>query len=273
MKTKKCLGCGKALKNVHPNRKRCKLCAKRLGRRPAGTMTEAQKRIAASLAGKIPRKEIAARLGVSVVNLKRSMRGTSFMSFNKWKQNPDLVKKVINYYFKHGKHATEKKFPDVNVKVIVDRPEYYGIKRVYRQIQWTEKQIIEAVKMAGLIPFDDQAKYFNRPRAHIGSIRSLWMKRFRLGGGNLNGMCHWKAKNFVSIKARYIKPIGLTREGEKVEFRRLILWVDMENVLKPDAPQFVREAVKAMADFQRWIWKSDNPKPLIMKMIKERTCA
>ncbi|MGZ3733170.1 MAG: hypothetical protein ACXU9U_05480 [Parachlamydiaceae bacterium] len=234
-------------------------------------MTVAQKRKAISLAGKITSKKIAKRLGVSSSNLKRSLPGVSFMSFNKWKRNPDLVRKVINYYFKHGKPATVKKFPDVNVKVIVDRPEYYGIKRVYRQIRWTDNQIVEAVKMAGLIPFDDQAKFFNRPRAHAGSIRSLWMKRFKLGGGNLNGMCHWNAKNFVTNKARYIKPIGSSRKGEKVEFRRLILWVDMQKVLKPDAPEFVRDAVKAMADFQRWIWKTNNPKPLIMKMIKERS--
>lgn len=270
MKTKKCLRCKKNLSSEHFNRKRCEPCAKYLRKYPKGTMSAEKIRMAKSLAGKMKRVDIAKKLKVSVANLKRSCRGTNFMTFDKWKKNPALVRKVFEYYFKHGKPATVKKFPNVNVKVLVDRPEYYGVKRKYRLLRWTEDQLIEATRMAGLISFDAQAKFFNRPRAHIGSIRSLWMKRFKMGGGNLNGMCHWRAKQFVNQKARYLKPLGLTRKGEQVEFRRLILWVDMEKCLKRDCPEFVREAVESMADFQRWIWKSKNPKPLILKMIKER---
>lgn len=237
-------------------------------------MTKAQIREAKALANTMPREDIAKTIGVSVVNLKRSMPGQKFWFKNgKYKNNPELVKKVLNYYFKHGKPKTVERFPEINVKAVVDRPEYYGIRRIYRQIRWTDAQLIDAAKMAGLVSLKGQAKFFNRPRAFEGSIQSLWNKRFGYRGGSLNGMVHWYAKELVNSNARYLRPVGTSREGKHVEFRRLILWVDMEKNLKPDAPQFMQDAIKSMADFQRWLWKSDNPKPLIMKMIKEREIA
>lgn len=86
----------------------------------------------------------------------------------------------------------------------------------------------------------------------------------------MNGMVHHHAKTLVNIKARYQKPTGQDRNDNLVKFRRIILWVDMEKCLKAGTPEFIKEAVKTMADFQRWIWRSKNPKPLILKMIKER---
>lgn len=83
-------------------------------------------------------------------------------------------------------------------------------------------------------------------------------------------MVHWHAKELVSSKARYLSPIGISRENKKVKFRRVILWVDMEKCLKKEVPLFLKNAVYEMANFQRWIWNSDNPAPLIKKMIKQR---
>lgn len=269
----KCGLCNSQLqKKAHKNQKWCTACANELKRRPRGHMSEIQKEKARRLIGKMKREDIAKKLGVSLSNLKRSMPGESLWFHRRYKNQPELTKKVLNYYFKHGKSATEKRFPEVNVKAIVDRPEYYGVARQYRQKRWTEDQIIEAAKMAGLVSPAAQAIYFNRPRANAGSVHSLWHKRFKFGGrgSELNGMCHHQAKHFVSSRARYIRPIGVSQEGKPVIGRRLLLWVDMDKALKSDAPEFVREAVDVLAKFQKWLWNSDNPKPLIIKMIKER---
>lgn len=240
-------------------------------------MTPAQINKAKSWAGKIPRSEIAERLGVSLSNLKRSCPGTKFATTWIHKMNPERTREVILYYFKNGKVATEKKYPHLNVKAIVDRPEYYGLKRVHRQLRWTESELLESVKMAGLVSFPAQAKYFNRPRANSGSIKSLWVKRHKSSYSQINGMVRNKARRLVvfNIKGRghYIKVVGTSRDGKVTasrSCRKIMLWVDMEKSLKPDLPAFIREGVKAMADFQRWLWQSENPGPLIKKMIRER---
>lgn len=221
--------------------------------------------------GKKPVTEIAALLGVSVTNIKRSMKGERlWFRNNKYVNQPLLVRQVLDYYFEHGKTATVERFPNVNVKCIVDRPEYYGIERKYRQIRWTDREILEATRMAGLVSPTAQARYFNRPNACNGSIKSLWVKRFGLAQGQINGMTFYYAQHLVDSSAQFLKPRGEGRRGDPVLHRWIILWVDMEKCLLPDTPEFIRDAVKTMAQFQRWIWKSENPKPRILKMIQER---
>lgn len=266
-----CAECWKSIRVKHFNTKYCEPCRQMLLKRPRGTLDESQKAWALSQVGKIPREKIAEQLGTSISNLKRSLRGHSLWFKNgKYVNNPSLVRSVCSYYAKHGMLKTKEQFPDISVKSIVDRPEYYGLKKHKRQIRWTGEQITEAAKMAGLISPKAQAKYFNRPNAFSGSIKSLWMKRFKIGGGSVNGMTHWMAKELVNKNARYLRPVGESRKGEPTEFRRLILWVDMEKNLKKNVPPFICNAIHTMADFQRWLWKSKNPKPLILKMISER---
>lgn len=211
-------------------------------------------------------RELAEHLGVSRTNLIR-WASQSGVSLDAHSYKPEVVARVLAYYEQHGKTRTQEAFPDVSVRSIVERN--YGAFRP-RQIRWTDAQIIEAARMAGLVSPRAQAKYFNRPNAHEGAIKSLWMKRFGFGAGSLNGMAHWQAKELVSVKARYLKPIGESREGEPIEFRRIILWVDMEKCLKRGTPAFIREAIETLANFQRWLWRCKNPKPKIIRMIRER---
>jgi hypothetical protein len=220
------------------------------------------------LIGKIPRDDIAERLGCSLSSLKRAFRGTRLAFYNYCTVNPGLVRAVNRHYGKHGNARTAEAFGlrPKQVEHIVYRYKTHKP----RQVRWSSDQIAEAAKMAGLVSLRAQAKYFNRPRAHEGSIKSLWMKKFGFGGASINGMVHWYAKELVTTKARYLKPLGTARSGRLVEFRRLILWVDMEKCLKRETPKFIREAITTMADFQRWLWKSKDPKSLILKMIRER---
>lgn len=271
---RRCLLCDKTIKGQHFNRKRCEPCAAFLRHKPKGTMTKAQIKKAKSMAGNVPRNEIAETLGVSLANLKRSCPDVKFATTWVHKMNPERTREVILYYFKYGKLATVKKYPEVNVKAIVDRPEYYGIKRQYRKTRWTESELLESVKMAGLVSLPAQAKHFNRPGANAGSIKALWVKRHKSAWAQVNGMVHSKARRLIKFHGttyKYIKVVGTNRDGDIGRFgRRIMLWVDLEKSLKPELPDFIREGVKAMADFQRWLWSSEDPSPLIRKMIKER---
>lgn len=218
--------------------------------------------------GKMPRDEIAERLGVSVSSLKRAFRGTRLAFHNYCTANPELVRAVNQYYETHNINDTAKAFGLMpkQVDYIVYRYKMHKPK----QLRWTDEQVIESAKMSGLVSFKAQARFFNRPGAFEGSIKALWQKKFKVPPGGINGMPHWKAREIVSADVPYIRPVGMSRDGKLVRFRRIALWVDMEKYLLPDVPQFIREAIMTMARFQRWLWKSYDPKPLILQMIKQR---
>lgn len=268
IRSKKCLRCKKKISG-HPNRKRCKPCAKELVVRPQSSLTKTQRAEAKEMIGKMDRKDIALNLGTSLSNLKRAFRGTSLSFYNYCTINPKLVRDVNKYYETHTLVDTAKRFGlrEKQIDHIVYRYKLHKPK----QLRWTDAEIIELARMAGLVSPKAQAKFFNRPRANEGSIKSVWAKKFSTGRMcSVNGMTHWTAKALVNQKARYLRPKGISRKGKLGEFRKVILWVDMERCLKKEVPDFLKETVSTMADFQRWLHKSKDPKPKILKMIKER---
>ena len=180
----------------------------------------------------------------------------------------ELVQKVLAYYEKHGRPKTQKKFPKVNVRSIVERN--YG-EFEPRQIKWTPAQIHMLTKFAGIVSFEDQARYFKRPRANAGSIKSAWMKKFGHGSGNINGMSGWRARLFVTEDCPFIRSSYWdTNHKDKGSYSRsLYLWTDMEKYLRPDCPEFIKEAIVAMAKFQRWLFGVESVRTEIRKIQKE----
>jgi hypothetical protein len=215
-------------------------------------------------------RELAEHIGCSRSNLVR-WASANGISLDAHSYKPDVIRRVLKHYEVHGRVKTQEAFPEVCVRSIVERN--YG-KFKARQTRWSDEQIAEAARMAGLVSPAAQAKYFNRPGANAGAIKSLWMKRFGFGECSVNGLVKFYARPLIKGgHSKYIRPTGLDRKGHPTKFRNLILWVDLENILKPDVPSFIAEAVRTMADFQRWLWRSENPKPLILKMIRERELA
>lgn len=207
-------------------------------------MTPDQIELAKSMAGTMPRENIAEALGVSLVNLKRSCRGVSFYYFQTYAANMDLVKEVCAYYEKHGRVKTQEQYPHLKIRSIVERYKFFEP----RCLPWTENEKIELVKFAGLATKANQAKFFNRPRANKGSIVSAWIKIFKVSPRQLHGLPRYKAKLFAKPGCPYIK----------TEHGFIYLWSDLENYLAADCPEFIVTAVKAMAEFQRKIL-GENP--------------
>lgn len=232
-------------------------------------MTPAQVCEAKTMIGKMSREEIAQNLGVSLVSLKRAFRGTRLAYYNYCQARPNLVKAVNKYFEKHNQTETAIHFGLSRKQV--DHIIYRYRTAKPKQIRWTDSQIADAARMGGLVSAKAQAKYFNRPGANAGSIKSLWTKRLTGSNSNLNGMVRWHARRLVQgHKARYIQPYGDSSTGRRVKFRKIILWVDMEKCLRPDIPLFVHDAIKTMANFQRWLHGSKDPKKKILAMIARR---
>lgn len=230
-----------------------------------GRLSKVQEKIVRQYAGKMPIQELAIKVGTSNSNLDRWAYYNK-VDINWLSYKPREISQVLNYYEKHGKVKTQKKYPQFKVRSIVER--YKSFKP--RCIKWTNEQIIELAKMGGLVSFKAQAKYFNRPRANAGSIRSVWMKKFLMYPSSLHGLPRNHAKHISNGKLKYIRPCGNDRLDNPIEFRSLALWCDLEKNLKEDTPDFIVEAIKTMANFQRWLFKSEDPKKEILKLIKDR---
>jgi hypothetical protein len=253
-----CERCGCAFRG-HLNSKRCPPCRRKFPCIP--TFTAEQERTARRWAGKIYGRELAEKVGVSLPTLKRWARAHG-VSTNALAYKPDVIRRVCAYYLRHGKAKTAKRFPDVKVRSIVERY-LAGLTTERREIRWTDEQLVRAAKLAGLVSHDEMARYFNRPNAHRGSITSLWAKRFRMGGGNLNGLAWDVAKHLVVNYA----PATKTTHGKGGAWR--VLWVHVEAFLKPGVPEHLRQAISALANFQRWLHGSRYPQVKIERLLEE----
>lgn len=268
MNVRLCSHCKKKpLRSRHFNTKYCNACRKYFLKKPKTSMTKDQIRKAKSMIGKMPREEIAKRLAVSLPSLKRAFRGTRLAYYNYCVVNPGLVREVNKYYETHDQPATAKHF-GLSRKQI-DHIVYRYKSHKPKTIPWTNEQFIQLARFGGLVSFTTQAKYFKRPNAFEGSIKSAWMKKFGVGGGCINGMSDSRARYIVTkacprIKTRFWE----TKDKKRGSFsRKSCLWIDMEKHLLPDTPEFIREAIVALADFQRWLFESQNPKRKILQTI------
>lgn len=266
-----CGRCKSAPTKKHFNSKWCHDCAEALKTHPKTTMTRAQVAQARKLIGTMPREEIAARVGVSLSALKRGFRGVRLAYHNKYVVNPKLVRDVCAYYATHSKAETQKRFPGVKVRSIVERYKNFSPKC----IKWTDDQLIELAQMAGVISLKAQAKYFDRPRANEGAIKSAWMKRFGSSGGSVNGLSWYMARHFVMADCpRFQTAFWMTatkrKGGTNHHSRWLVTWVDFERHLNPGSPKWLRDCARSMANFQVWLHGTKRPRKKLIEMMGER---
>lgn len=269
-----CIVCKSRPSKEHRNAKYCVQCAAERLKRPIGKLTPAQVRQAKALIHKMPRDEIAKAIGTSLSSLKRWARDNGNIRlayYNRWHANPKLVRQICEYYSKHGMVRTEKRFPNVRIRSVVER--YFkqlGFKP--RQVRWRADQIIELAQMAGLVNHSRQARHFNRPGAHEGAIKSAWMKKFQIGGSSMNGLSYCIARHYVRKSCPFMTTDFWAQRKDSRRggtwTRRLALWVDVDQHLRADVPDHLRQAIKAMAKFQRWL-HGRNVRSNVARIIKE----
>lgn len=268
-----CPNCEVRPKQTHWNSKWCQPCAADRRRSPRSKLAPWQKQKALRLRGKLPVGEIAERLRTSRSDLIRYGReqGLSWAhaaGSRKYQMRPGFIRLVCDYYAKHGKQKTADAFPGIRVRSIIERYPHAS-----RQDRWTNEQLRELAQMAGLVSMSAQARYFARPRANEGSIKSAFMKRFGQGGGMINGLSWHIARHLVGPRCRPIRTAyWQTRyPGRKgIQARRIVLWCDLERHLRPEVPNEIRHALRAAARIQRWLHGVEHVRPRVIRLINER---
>lgn len=250
-----CLNCKKSTKNkTHKNTKYCEPCRVLLRKRPIGRLTLKQEKMARRLAGTIYYEKLAKKIGISRSRFSRWARRNG-VSLNAHKTKESCIKEVCSYYELNGRKATAKKFPNINIRSIVERYKSYKP----RQVRWEFSKKLDAIRFSGFISDDAIAKYVNRPRAHAGSIKSLWCRHLNLPGYK---SFHGLPENLSRVIALKSCPIY------KYEFLKLALWVDLEKHLKPEVPEAIVNGVKALASFQRFLFNGKHPNEFIKEVFK-----
>ena len=256
-----CAQCGRKISRKHLNQIYCTKCNYLIREKNIHiprSAKEWQIDKVIRLAGVKEINEIAKEIGMSRSSVKRI--GNYFgISFFIQKYSDDLIEEVLKFYWSNGKKKTAERFPDVKVRTIID---HKGKGYRKRQKRWTDEQIIQLIRMAGIIPIEKQYKIFNRPLAHKGSIKSAWTKKFGVAQKRINGLYTNKALYIAKDKCPYI-------ETQFYDKSKLYLWIDLEKNLKTGINNDIKLAVKTLANFQRWIWGGGYIKMKILKMIKK----
>jgi hypothetical protein len=265
-----CPACQERKVQKHHNAKWCAECALQFRKRPRSTLTPEQQQMVRDLAGTMTSRKVAQTIGTSWANVARFARDNK-ISLDSISYRDDVIEKVCRYYEKHGGVATQKKFPNVKVRSIVKRHKLFSP----RQVRWTDEQLVQVARFAGLISADDQARYFNRPRANAGSIKAAWMKRFGRGGSGVNGLSEYVGRHFVTERCPIIRTQFWAqrrfRKGKSTHgsARKLYLWVDIKKHMRADVPEWFRECVTVLAKFQRWLHGTSNVREQVLKLIRE----
>lgn len=212
------------------------------------------------LRGTMFRMQIAEHVGASRAAVARYLREAGLDS-NARDYPPATVAAVCAAYETLGQRRTQELFPEVVVRSIVDRHKDYAP----RQARWRYPQIVEAARMAGLVSANAQARYFGRPNAYSGSIKSLWNKGFRCAPRDINGL----SAHLVWRLTRPGVPAVLIRHSSAGGYFAKVLWLDLAENLTPTVAPVVRTAISALAQFQAWLHATSDTRA-IQQMIHER---
>lgn len=234
------------------NSKQCEPCKTKI-RQSYGcipTLDDHTQRLIRDAVGRLSTKEMAEALGLSRSTVKRFLISEG-ISNKRDRYDKRTIERVLAYYETHGKIGIEKKFPGVRWRTIVEHNEYKK-----RQTRWTDREFIKAVRMAGIVPYHTQADIFKRPGARAGSITSLWQKRIKARPNYVNGLPIWLAKGLIKegcpvyqlpmrTKSRTDSQAGITHH--------MVLWIDIAKYCRADVESNVKQCIKVMAKFQRFL--------------------
>jgi hypothetical protein len=126
-----------------------------------------------------------------------------------------------------------------------------------------DEHLIQIARMGGLISTGKQAKLLGF-QGYQG-VKSVWHHRFGFGPKHLHGM---RPKDAAEILKPGF-PTLIVGRAHCHGFLRIVLWCEMKPWLLEGLPKFFTEAIAAMAQFQCWLYQTDNPRQAIEELMKQ----
>ena len=257
-----CADCGASLQGRHPNARYCQPCAAVRTRCPPSNVSASQGAQLMRWRNRLTHQDMAKRLGVSRSTVRRYFSEQG-VSSNSLRYPREVVDTVLAVYAECGSIRTQELFPEVRVLSIVNV--YAPPGKVLRQRKWREHEIVEAARMAGLVSATAQARFFNRPNAFDRSIVALWGRVFQCAPGDVNGLSVHIAHKLV----RPGTPAVMIYNKESGRGMMKILWLQMLGQMRPDCPDWIKQAIEILAKFQTWLHNTQDPAE-IAAMIDQR---
>jgi len=238
-KNRLCRACETSIDKLHLNARYCLNCRKDNRRVPY--LSPAQIRKAVKLAGTMYFDDVAKEVGVSRATLRRYARTKQDVNWNGHKYDHETINKVAEYYLTHSLAETQKKYPHVRVRSIVER-----YTQNLKCKQWYKNEMSKLLRMVGLLPRSVIAKHIGRP-PNVSVKKKLRLMGFQETG--INTLNYALAKHFVKPNC----PFFSIRVGETGASRWYCLWVDAYKYLKPGLAPWITSAIQSLAKFQIWM--------------------
>lgn len=258
-----CERCGASLKGLEylGRRTRCPACAKTLADSRKPKVQPWQRNSLRQMAKVCTRSEMMVATGLSYITVYRVLRQEG-LTRQVHRYPPKEVEAVRDHYAKHGIRGLQDAFPGVCCETVRNKT-----KLPSRQLRWSSRQLHVAAQMSGLVPMAVQAAVLQPGKKDSGAVRSMWRRKLGNTGTELHGM---RLKWAYRICRRTVPSIEVffAARGAPVTQRRA-LWCDMAEHLQPGLPDFLRDAVLALADFQRWLFASEDPRAIVLQIVQE----
>lgn len=187
-----------------------------------------------NLAGTMTRAEIAERLNTSRATVNRCLRDNGIRTGQPRQYPVEIREAVIAFYATHDKNETQKQFPGVRIRSIIERYETEA-----KQEYWTFEEDLKAISMLTEKPTSEISKSLGRGER---SVIKRMSRCYNLSPKHINGMAYRLCKHVLSD---HYKP---TKKGNAY----IVNWCEMRDNIETENQDII-SCVNVLARFREFL--------------------
>lgn len=193
-----------------------------------------------ALAGKMTRSEIAKCMNISRATVNRCLAKNSIQTGQPRQYPKAIVETVLDFFKTHTLVETQKQFPSVKVRSIIDR---YSHDIKCRK--WDFHEDLKALSMLTKYSCRQVSKKLKRNDNAV--IRRL-QRKYSVMPKHLNGIAYRLVSDIVhdSLGASDV------RKGKGTSTRYIVTWDVLYDNLSTENPDIIN-CVRVLSDFKRWL--------------------
>lgn len=154
-------------------------------------------------------------------------------------------------------------------------PQLFNLRKDTRQNHrnlWTAEQLTTMLRMCGIFSRDSIAKKINRGNARVVKEKLIDLK---VSSRNINGINLSQFEKGFGFKTdKVVSKNAGSPSKNGTSYFKIVLWDDLEKMIATKEIEtfpVYEKLIYTMANFQRWLWNTNNVRPKVLKMISEET--